>query len=72
MGLKYYQPESNHPWVILSDHPSAELLGKLRGRGCLWLIGKYPDIEGAGLLPGWRPQMLVETSAGRACRMVPR
>ncbi len=71
-GLKYYQPESNHPWVILSDHPSAELLGELRGRRCLWLIGKYPDIEGAGLLPGWRPQMLVETSAGRACRMVPR
>jgi uncharacterized membrane protein len=72
MALKYYQPESNHPWVILSDHPSEELLGELRGRRCLWLIGRYPDLEGAGLLPGWRAQMLVETSAGRACRMVPR
>jgi hypothetical protein len=72
MAMKYYQPESNHPWVILSDHPGAELLGELNGRRCLWLIGKYPAMEGAGLLPGWRAQMLVETSAGRACRMVPR
>jgi uncharacterized membrane protein len=72
MALKYYEPKSNRPWVIMSDQPGGDLLGQLRGYRCLWLIGKYPEIEGPRRLPGWRPQMLVETSAGRACRMAPR
>lgn len=72
MAFKYYEPNSKHPWLILSDHPGPDLLRQLHTRPCLWLIGKYPEMEGPQLLPGWRPQMLVETSAGRACRMVPQ
>ncbi|MGD0767392.1 MAG: glycosyltransferase family 39 protein [Tepidisphaeraceae bacterium] len=71
MGLKYYAPASHHPWLILTAPPDPAILGQLHSRRCLWLIGPHREIQGPDLLPGWRGQLLISTTAGNACRMIP-
>ena len=71
MGYKYYSPDSHRPWLILNGRANAEVLEQLRSRRCLWLIGLYPQIQGPELLPGWRPEVVINSSAGGVCRMIP-
>jgi mannosyltransferase len=71
MGLEYYAPHSHRPWLILHGPADATLLRQLESRRCLWLIGLYPEVEGSHLLPGWQPQLMMETTAGKVCRMIP-
>jgi uncharacterized membrane protein len=71
MGYKYYAPDSHRPWLILNGRADATVLAHLRSRPCLWLIGLYPEIQGPDLLPGWRPEAVINTSAGGVCRMIP-
>ncbi len=71
MGFQYYAPHSRRPWLILNRPADAALLRQLRSRRCLWMIGRYPEIDGPRLLPGWRPELLMNTTAGRICRMIP-
>ncbi len=71
MGYKYYATDSHRPWLILNGRADAKLLDQLRPRSCLWLIGLYPEIQGPDLLPGWRPEAVINSSAGGVCRMIP-
>jgi hypothetical protein len=71
MGYKYYATDSHRPWLILNGRADAKLLDQLRSRSCLWLIGLYPEIQGPDLLPGWRPEAVINSSAGGVCRMIP-
>jgi hypothetical protein len=73
MGLKYYSPAFHHPWLILNGPADAATLRQLQSRSSLWLIGLHPELQGAELLPGWRPQWqaVIQGSAGGAVRMVP-
>jgi 4-amino-4-deoxy-L-arabinose transferase-like glycosyltransferase len=71
MGFKYYAPDSHHPWLILNGRAGAPLLKQLQSRTSLWLIGLYPETRGPALLPGWRPDAVITTSAGGICRMIP-
>ncbi|HEY1922385.1 MAG TPA: glycosyltransferase family 39 protein [Tepidisphaeraceae bacterium] len=71
MGYKYYAPDSHHPWLILKARADAALLKQLQSRDHLWLIGLYPETRGPALLPGWRPDAVITTSAGGICRMIP-
>jgi len=71
MGLKYYTPASHHPWLILTAPADPAILRQLQSRRRLWLIGPHPEIQGPDLLPGWRIQLLISTTAGNACRMIP-
>jgi len=70
MGYKYYTLDSHRPWLILNGRADARVLEKLRSRPCLWLIGLYPEIHGPELLPGWRPEMVINSTAGGVCRMI--
>jgi len=71
MGYKYYSPDSHHPWLILNGRADAAVLQQLRSRQCLWLIGLYPEFQGPELLPGWRAEVVINSSAGGVCRMIP-
>jgi uncharacterized membrane protein len=71
MGYKYYSPESHRPWMILNGRADAKVLEQLRSQPCLWLIGLYPEIQGPDLLPGWRPEVVINSTAGGVCRMIP-
>lgn len=71
MGFKYYAPHSRRPWLILNRPADAALLRQLQSRPCLWMVGLYPEIDGPRLLPGWRPELVMDTTAGRICRMIP-
>jgi uncharacterized membrane protein len=71
MCLKYYSPQSQHPWLILRDPAYPQLLARISTYPDIWVIGGDPQNDGPRLLPGWRPQTLISTSAGSACRMVP-
>ncbi|HEX4054334.1 MAG TPA: glycosyltransferase family 39 protein [Tepidisphaeraceae bacterium] len=71
MGFKYYDPQSQRPWLILNRPADATLLRQIRSRPCLWMVGLYPEIDGPRLLPGWRPELVMDTTAGRICRMIP-
>ncbi len=71
MGFKYYAPDSQHPWLILKGRANAALLKQLHSRQTLWLIGLYPETRGPALLPGWRPDAVITTTAGGLCHMVP-
>jgi uncharacterized membrane protein len=70
MGLKYYAPQSTRPWLILREPADANLLAQMSARHTLWVIGKYPTIEGPAYLPGWRPVTGFATTAGAAYRFV--
>ena len=71
MGYKYYAPDSHRPWLILQGRADAALLEQLKSRPCLWLIGLYPELQGPQLLPGWRPEVVINSTAGGICRMIP-
>jgi uncharacterized membrane protein len=71
MGFKYYEPESHRPWLILDGRPDAATLRQIQSLPCVWMVGLYPDIDGPRLLPGCRPQFVITSSAGGACRMIP-
>jgi uncharacterized membrane protein len=71
MGYKYYAPNSHHPWLTLKGRAGAPLLKQLQSRPSLWLIGLYPETRGPALLPGWRPDAVITTSAGGLCHMIP-
>jgi uncharacterized membrane protein len=69
ISYKYYSPQSHHPWMTLHHAADATLLGQLRQHQALWLIGRQPEIDGPKILPGWQPDTVWQTSAGRACLM---
>jgi uncharacterized membrane protein len=72
MGFKYYTPNSRRPWLILDRSASPDLLRQLRSRRRLWLVGRFPALQGPRLLPGWIATGAEEqTSAGAFCPMVP-
>jgi uncharacterized membrane protein len=71
MGLKYYAPASHHPWLILTTPADPAILRQLQSHRRIWLIGPHREIQGPDLLPGWRRQLLISTTAGDACRMIP-
>jgi hypothetical protein len=72
MNFKYFIPDSHRPWLILTAPANPDLLQKLQPRHLLWLIGRYPEIQGPRLLPGWLPADTEEqTTAGAFCPMVP-
>jgi hypothetical protein len=72
MGFKYYTPESRRPWLILDRSASPDLLRQLRSLRRLWLVGRFPALQGPRLLQGWLPTGAEEqTSAGAFCPMVP-
>jgi len=71
VDLKYYTPVSHHPWLILTAPADPSILRQLQSHPRLWLIGPHREIEGPDLLPGWRRQLLISTTAGDACRMIP-
>jgi hypothetical protein len=70
MGFNYYAPQSNRPWLILHGPADDQLMGQLKGRPSLWLIGRDPAEDGVELFPGWEPTDQWVTTAGAACRMV--
>jgi uncharacterized membrane protein len=69
ISYKYYSPQSHHPWMTLRHAADSALLAQLSQRRTLWLIGRQPEIDGAAILPGWQPDTVWPTSAGRACLM---
>jgi hypothetical protein len=72
MGFKYYAPNSHQPWLILNAPAGKDVLHDLQSHKILWLIGRYPQIQGSRLLPGWVPAAGEEqTTAGAFCPMVP-
>lgn len=72
MGFKYYTPDSRRPWLILNAPANPDVLRDLQSHKLLWLIGRYPQIQGPRLLPGWIPAAAEEqTTAGAFCLMVP-
>jgi hypothetical protein len=66
---RYYSPQSRHPWMALHHPADASALAQLRNHKILWLIGRQPEIDGPTVLPGWVPQEVWPTSAGRVCLM---
>jgi uncharacterized membrane protein len=72
MGLKYYAPQSNRPWMTLHQPADAQVLHRLDGRSSLWLIGLVPENLAGQVLPGWRAVYAAKTSAAIICRMVPQ
>jgi uncharacterized membrane protein len=72
MNFKYYTPDSHRPWLILNTPANPDVLRQLRSYRRLWLIGRYPQLQGPRLLPGWLPATTEEqTTAGAFCPMVP-
>jgi hypothetical protein len=69
VGYKYYSPDSRHPWMTLHRRADQNALEQLHNYKLLWLIGRQPEIDGPAVLPGWRPQEVWPTSAGRICLM---
>jgi uncharacterized membrane protein len=72
MCLKYYSPDSHRPWLILNHPADPNLLLQISHYPGVWIIGKQPQNDGPWLLAGWRPQILISTSAGDACKMIPQ
>jgi dolichyl-phosphate-mannose-protein mannosyltransferase len=70
MNLRYYSPDSNRPWLLLTGPPSPRLLGELQSRQSFWLIGLYPQRDAADLFPDWLCDEETQTSAGAFCRVV--
>jgi hypothetical protein len=71
MNFKYYAPDSHRPWLILNSAADADVLRQLRPHQILWLIGRYPQLQGPHILPGWLPAAEEEkTTAGAFCPMV--
>ena len=72
MNFKFYAPDSHRPWLILNTPADADVLRQLRPRQILWLIGRYPQLQGPDILPGWLPAAAEDkTTAGAFCPMVP-
>lgn len=71
MGFKYYNPASRRPWLILNGRANPDLLRQLQSRQVIWLIGRFPQIQGPQLLPGWAAAADEEqTTAGAFCPLV--
>ena len=66
---KYYSPDSHRPWMTLHHPANRQTLVTLRDQKVLWLIGRQPEIDGPLILPGWQPDEVWPTSAGRFCLM---
>ena len=72
MNFKYFTPDSHRPWLILNTSATPTSCRQLRSHPILWLIGRYPQLQGPSLLPGWLPAATEEqTTAGAFCPMVP-
>jgi hypothetical protein len=72
MNFKYYTPDSHRPWLILNAPADADVLRQLRPRQILWLIGRYPQLQGPNIVTGWLPAADEDkTTAGAFCPMVP-
>jgi uncharacterized membrane protein len=71
MNFTYYVPNSRHPWLILDSPANAQVLRQLQPLTCLWLVGRFPQMQGPTILPGWAPAADQEqTSAGAFCPFV--
>jgi uncharacterized membrane protein len=73
MNFQYYFPDSRRPWLILNGPASLDVRRQLQSRSRLWLIGRFPQMEGPSLLPGWIPAVDEEKipTAGAFCLMIP-
>jgi hypothetical protein len=60
--LRYYSPESNRPWVLLTDQPDADLLRQISQRNSLWVVAVDAQETGELLLPGWRVSRVIPVS----------
>jgi hypothetical protein len=69
MGFKYYAPQSDRPWLILQAPADPDLLKQLAERRSIWVIGRYPTIDGPADLPGWHTVDGWATTAGAAAHL---
>jgi 4-amino-4-deoxy-L-arabinose transferase-like glycosyltransferase len=69
MGLKYYAPDSQRPWLLLTGPPTPEVLNQLQNRQSFWLVGLYPRRDAAGLFPDSYCSEEFQTTAGAFCRV---
>jgi 4-amino-4-deoxy-L-arabinose transferase-like glycosyltransferase len=69
MGLKYYAPDSNRPWLLLTGPPAPEVMNQLQNRQTFWLIGLDPARAAADLFPDANCGEEIQTTAGAFCRV---
>jgi uncharacterized membrane protein len=70
MAFRYYDPDSNHPWLILHRPAGPRLQAELQKRNSLWLIGAQPAADGRFILPGWQCTEEFRSTAGSVGRML--
>jgi hypothetical protein len=72
MGFKFYSPDSHRPWVVLKAPADEQLMRQIGSRRIVWLVGRFPEMQGSRVLPGWAPAYAeVRTTAGAFCPMIP-
>jgi uncharacterized membrane protein len=71
MGLRYYQPESNRPWLLLREPIDDQLQSQLHARGSLWLVTVQPGSVARTIVPGWNPVVVLTTPVAYLYELVP-
>ena len=71
MAQRYYQPESNRPWLLLRSPADEKLRADLRARGTVWLEVAEGGPIVREILPGWRIAEELDTPISIIYRLVP-
>jgi hypothetical protein len=71
MALRYYQPDSNRPWLLLRKPLDDSLQADLHARGTFWLATADPTSVVKTVVPGWAPTGTITTPITNVYRLVP-
>jgi uncharacterized membrane protein len=71
MALRYYQPNSNRPWLLLKQPLSDELQADLHSRGSFWLATADAPGVVKKIVPGWQPADNIVTHITTVYQLLP-